>query len=202
MLVSIKNTLFSIKGLYILGGVVCLILLICVLKLLLKKKNERTEMKEEALNRTRDENLNVMILNSRSSLQKETYVPYDVDYSNANNKRPKNVDEVDKSAVMVQIVEKTGLSSRKFVLNANKGIRIGTAYGENDISFVSESQVEFCCEIIAGSSSSVVARNVNEGARIVLKRKKHQAILDSKGIKLLSGDIIIMDNVSYAINFV
>ena len=200
MLKMILGFLISVKGIYLLAGILFIVFLIRVLRIISNRKSRVKEFRQAAEDRARDESLNNVILNPRSdNTNKEAYVPYEVDYSaSAQNGTVNTTSQVSTEIMMVQIIEQTELSKRKFVLNASKGIKIGST-SENDISFFSDSGTDFQCEVFS-VNSHVFARNLNSDARIILRRKKDSAVLDTKGIRIKSGDTIIMDKNSYIIS--
>ena len=180
-------------------------LLIFFLKKLMKYREKKKEIALAAADRVRDENLNNMILNSHAdrSNAREIYKPYDVDYGSQDKGGREKGSRADIPAgkhgqPMIQLVEKTELSTRKFVLNPAKVISIGSDLQDNDISVLSEGVEPHQCEIFA-AGGNVYIRNTGEKTRTIIKRKKQQAIADNKGIRLLSGDRILLGTVSYDI---
>lgn len=201
----IKNFLIKYNPpLLIVAFALALFLLIFFLKKFMKHREKKKEIALAAADRVRDENLNNIILNSHAdrSNSKEVYKPYDVDYSQDKAGREKR-DRTDifagkQGQPMIQLIEKTELSTRKFVLNPAKIIRIGSDLQNNDISVLSEGVEPHQCEIFA-AGGNVYIRNTGEKTRTIIKRKKQQAIADNKGIRLLSGDRILLGTVSYDI---
>lgn len=201
MLASL-GTLLLTKAPYIIAAILLIIVLIRVLKKVSAVRAKKKEIRQAAADRARDENLNSYILNTHATVEnKAAYVPYEVDYSRGRQEgTTQQLKNLDSRSTMVQIVEKTELSSRKFVLNASKGIRIGTS-AENDISFFSGDQNVYQCEIFSVRGKTFV-RNLIEGSRIYIRRKKNQAIVDNKGIELRNDDAIIVGNYTYIITII
>ncbi len=168
------------------------------------KRSERKELKQAAADRVRDEKLNSIILNSYidENIKKNASKPYDVDYGNG-SQTTKDIRFCGKDiqSVMVQLVENTELSSRKFVLNPANGIYIGSGIGENDIVVANSNLSEKQCEIFL-VQQKVYIRNLGRPLRTIVKRKKEQTIIDDRGIRLLSGDKIILGNVTYDITII
>lgn len=183
---------------------VCILLTlgITLLKKISKRNKRNKELTRAAADKVRDENLNNAILNNHSRGEtKEVYKPYDVDYSNTNCDKGKKSKELSKGAeshVMVQLIEKTELSTRKFMLNPAKKIRIGSDLHDNDIAVLAEGISSHQCEIFS-AGDRVYVKNLSYENRTIIKRKKDQAIVDEKGIRLLSNDMIILGQVSYDI---
>ena len=206
MLGALGN-IIKTKGLYILIAILLLIAIIKVIKKISAFRARKKELRQAAEDRVRDENLNSYILNSHSTVDnREAFVPYEVDYSraaqeaSASNMGTKISGKLDGNAVMVQLIEHTGLSTRKFVLNASRGISIGTEEG-NDITFISDDRQSYKCSVFC-VQKKVFVRNEMLGTRILLRRKKQQAIVDEKGIGLKNGDCIVAGTVSYVITIV
>ncbi len=183
------------------GALAVAVLFIVLLKRTVKSRQKRKEIQQAAEDRARDENLNNIILNShcRAGEKKEIYKPYDVDYSNdGQGKNDKNSPFAapDSHRVMIQLVEKTELSTRKFMLNPEKIIRIGSDLQTNDISVLADGVSSNQCEIFA-AAGKVYIRHTGDKNKTIIRRKKEQAFVDEKGIRLLSDDIIILGKVTY-----
>ncbi len=80
---------------------------------------------------------------------------------------------------------------------AGAGI-IGSDQQENDISVLAQGVAPHHCEIFA-AGGSVYLKNTGEGTRTIIRRKKERAIADNKGIRLQTGDSILVGAVSYDI---
>lgn len=183
--------------------IICsLVILIIVLRKLIKANQKKKELRQAALERARDEKLNSFILNRYSpSDHKEVYVPYDVDYSDGINGLQYDLNNRSVSnPIMIQIIERTGLSERKFALNASKGIRIGTSK-EDDIEIISENRVMFQCELFV-IKNKLYARNNMPASMIIIKRNKKQAVVDARGLGIKSGDTLLIGTYSYTITIV
>ncbi len=174
---------------------------VAIIKNLLRRSEKNKELNRAAEDRLRDENLNNVILNSYAGNDlKEIYTPYDVDYSNPNGERVRthhNEQGRDiEDHIMVQLVERTELSTRKFMLNPVKGIKIGSDVQENDITVMAEGISPHQCEIFS-VRDKVYVRDLGQGNRTIIRRKKEQAIVDGNGVRLLSNDTIVLGNASY-----
>lgn len=182
-------------------AVLLIVAAVVIIKNLLRRSEKNKELNRAAEDRLRDENLNNVILNSYAGNDlKEVYTPYDVDYSNPNGERVRthhNEQGRDvENHIMVQLVERTELSTRKFMLNPAKGIKIGSDVQENDITVMAEGISPHQCEIFS-VRDKVYVRDLGEGNRTIVRRKKEQAIADGNGVRLLSNDTIILGNASY-----
>ena len=189
---------------FILAAVLALFLAAVFLKKFIRYREKKKEIAQAAADRMRDENLNNIILNSHAATDsnKELYKPYDVDYSSkdkgGSKGNDKDISDIKRGQPMLQLIEKTELSTRKFVLNPAKRIRIGSNQQENDISVLAQGVAPHHCEIFA-AGGSVYLKNTGKGTRTIIRRKKEQAIADNKGIRLQTGDSILVGAVSYDI---
>lgn len=178
---------------------------IIILRKVIRKKRKNNELEQAVAEKIRDENLNNAILNRcvQNNNLKEVYKPYDVDYSNSNgeNKCSGKGEKKAEGYIMIQLIEKTELSTRKFMLNPMKKIHIGSALQDNDITVLAEGISLHQCEIFS-VGNKVYIRNLSSENRTIIKRKKEQAIVDEKGIRLLSNDVVILGSVSYDITII
>ena len=202
----ITSFLMEYKMLFLIAAaVLAFFFIIFFLKKFMRRCEKKKEIVQAAADRMRDENLNNIILNSHTGTgsHKEIYKPYDVDYSSRGKSGSNRGGSQDTAAVkhgqpMLQLIEKTELSTRKFILNPAKRIRIGSDLQDNDISVLSQGVAPHHCEIFA-AGGGVYIRNTGEGVRTIIRRKKEQAIADKKGIRLQTGDCILLGTVSYDI---
>lgn len=193
----------NLKYILVFTIIILLLVGITLLRKFMQKKQKNKELRQAAEDKLRDENLNNVILNNHagSNRPREVHVPYDVDYSNLGGEGNKNLLDNSKrkdGQVMLQLVEKTELSTRKFMLNPIKKIRIGSDLQDNDISVLSEGVSSHQCEIFS-VGDKIFIRNLSHENQTILKRKKEQAIVDEKGLRLLSNDKIILGSVVYEV---
>ena len=170
------------------------------------RRQQKKELKQISADKLRDENLNNIILNNlaENGSLKEVHRPYEVDYSKSNTERSENVgkkDKVTESGMMLQLIERTELSTRKFVINPAKAIRIGSDLQDNDITVLAEGVSPSQCEIFA-FENKVYVKNLGTENKTIIKRKKERAIVDGRGIRLLTNDIIIIGRVSYDVTII
>ena len=193
----------NMKYILIPAAVILLFVGIVLIRKFMQKKQKNRELRQAAEDKLRDENLNNVILNNHTGSNRphEVHVPYDVDYSNPGGESSKSHSDNNKrkdNHVMLQLVEKTELSTRKFMLNPIKKIRIGSDLQDNDISVLSEGVSPHQCEIFS-VSDKIYIKNLSQENQTILKRKKEQAIVDEKGLRLLSNDKIILGSVVYEV---
>ncbi len=205
------NDLFAFSGdnnKIILTAVIVIFVMTAIILFsrLIRKKQKKKELSQAAEDKMRDENLNQVILNQHRSggRFKEVHKPYDVDYSRPNGTGGKNNTDsqwAGEEGVMVQMIERTELSTRKFMMNPAKPIRVGSDLQDNDINVLAEGISAHQFEIFA-VRDKVFVRNISSENRTILKRKREQAIVDEKGIRMLSEDAILAGCVSYDITIV
>ncbi len=179
-----------------------LVLLIRWVKRLLRRQSKKKEIDRAASDRLRDENLNQIILNNHTGgvENREIYKPYDVDYNGEGSGGLDNMN-VKAGQTMIQLVEHTRLSTRKYVLNPAKKIRIGSDLQGNEISLVEKEIAPHQCEIFA-AQGQVYIRHTGGSTQTIIRRKRQSAIVDKRGIRLHSGDWIEIGSVSYEITII
>jgi hypothetical protein len=173
------------------------------MKSFFEKRSEKKEMKRAAEDRIRDEKLNSIILNAGDADTARNMVskPYDVNYDAEGHSEKRSPSAADTDLIMVQLVENTKLSSRKFLLNPANTIRIGSGLSDNDIVAANSGIEEHQCEIFL-AQNKVYVRNTARVVRTIVRRKKKQTIADEKGLRLLSGDQIILEDIVYDITLI
>jgi hypothetical protein len=177
-------------------GLVCLILACMALGCFYKRLREKREIRQAAEKQLREESLNRMILNDNSlgTDQKNAHNPYEVRYEN----RPGVQTQAEKARMLVSLEEKNELSVKKFVLDPANIIHIGSSLWGNEIVVQGEGIGEFHCEIFS-DGGKVYVRSRQPGCTTVLLRKKERALVDGQGLRILTGDKILIGKVSYRI---
>lgn len=188
--VKYKNTLF------VLIGIILLSIFVYLVRMLIKRNSKNREIQQAASDRIRNENLDRIILNPIKGDTKSQPKPYEVNYENGGEQ-----DKRKENPIMVQMIENTELSSKKYILNPAKGIRIGSALEGNDIVIANGKLADYQCEIFT-VKNKVYIKNLSNDIRTIIKRHKEQAIVDEKGIRILSGDRICIDKVFYDVTIV
>lgn len=176
-----------------------LVLLTRWVKRFLRRRAQKKEIDLAAAHRLRDENLNQIILNNHTGgvENREIYKPYDVDYNGEGSGGFDNMN-IKARQTMIQLVEHTRLSTRKYVLNPAKKIRIGSDLQGNEISVVENEVAPHQCEIFE-AQGKVYIRHTGGNTQTIIRRKRQSAIADKRGIRLHSGDRIEIGSVSYEI---
>ena len=102
---------------------------------------------------------------------------------------------------MLEIEEVSDFAKKKYVVNPENHIYIGSKEGMNDILIVSPDVDAIQCEILM-YQNDVYIRNVGEFGNPILKRKTEQAPIRKKTIKLYSKDIVMLGNEILTIRFI
>ncbi len=179
----------------ILLAIVAIVLIVKLIKTLLANRKRKAEMREAADKHQREESLDQLILNANYHADiKKMSNPYDVSYSQAVQDQHLTIGE----GLMVSLEEKNSLSEKKYVLGTKKLIRIGSGIKENDIIIQEKGAALIQCEIFA-SGEKIFIRNRGTAINTILQRKKERAIVDERGLRLLTGDMIHIGSVEYKV---
>ena len=192
--------LHIVKFVGLIGGIIagCAVLVFVLCKLGTKQKR-KTELRQAAEKQMREESLERMILNEKhvQTGRDKAYNPYEVSYEKGNGvKLQKTVGQI-----LVSLEEKNELSTKKFVLNPVNTIRIGSGLHGNDVIVQGEKIAEVQCEIFS-AGNKIFVRNKNLNHPTVLKRKRERALVDERGLRLQTGDVIMMGKVAYRVTLV
>lgn len=163
------------------------------------KKSKEKELRMIAEDKLRDQALNKALANhlySKSNCEANIEsIPYEVDY----NQKQLNNTTSNKGRIMLQITECSQLSKRKFMVELKETIKIGRAK-ENPIVIKSPEVLPIHCEIFA-YQNQVFIRDFS-GNQTLLKRKKQNVYVDEKGLKLKTGDQVIIGDTALEITIV
>lgn len=187
----------------VLACIIFFILFILLIKM--RKKNKKQKMMAiQAEDKLREEALDKIILNDKAQNDEGDVFsakPFEVNYDAASVE--KNTEKAKKARyrTMVQIVENSELSSRKYMFDPSKGIHIGGKKGKNDIVVSDMSIDDQQCEIIL-SSAAVYIRNLGGSCKVVLKRGKQQAYVEKKYVELKSNDVILIGKTIFRIEII
>jgi len=194
------NTLHigKLTGLIILI-LICVVLLVIVLRKIFIRQKTKNELRQATEKHMREESLDHMILNqyNMQTERNKAYNPYEVSYEKRTTGQVQNVS----GRVMVSLEEKNELSTKKFVLNPAKVIRIGSGLKENDVIVQGEGIAECQCEIFS-DNNKVFVRNKNSGSPTVLQRKREHVLVDDRGLRILTGDVILVGKVAYRVTLI
>ena len=183
--------------------IVFVILFILLIKI--RKKNKKQKiMSIQAEDKLREEALDKIILNDKAQNDEGDVFsakPFEVNYDAASVEKHTEKAKKARYRTMVQIVENSELSSRKYMFDPSKGIHIGGKNGKNDIVVSDMSVDDQQCEIVL-SSSTVYIRNIGGSRKVVLKRGKQQAYVEKKYVALKSNDVILIGKTIFRIEII
>lgn len=188
------TSILTLKNIITLSTVILLFLLISLMKRLYQKRTRLKELRQQAQDRQREEKLDAILRNPQADAAQgiSGSVPYEVDYSQ--EKKQTGLAAGGKETRMLQMTEHNVLSSRKHMLSLEKPIHIGSGVEGNMIVVPDVSPCQ--CEIFQ-YKGGVYLKETGEKQMIVLQRKKKKVYAERKGIRLQTGDRIILDKVSF-----
>lgn len=182
--------LFSHRFLLLLLAVVVVVSIIAILKRHLSKKRDEKAIREISEDRFREERLNEMIINQAAGWSRPVSKPHQINYE-----QPQSIPALDYCPVM-EIVETTELSSKQYVFRMTHAICIGSDKTSNEIVIESPETVNDSFELfLAGTDIFVRCKTGNGYAEIV--RKRSRAVIDTNGIKIKSGDKLVIGKYTY-----
>lgn len=190
-------------------GIIGVVLIGIALITISKKRKEKKAKALQASDKIREEALDRLLINQETESRREeatfAAVPISVNYdvnaveknrdSSSHKKRNKS------KKVMVQLVENSELSARKYMLDPHKGIYIGSKAGKNHIVVSNSNVDERQCEI-RENSQKVYVRNIGSSGKVILKRGKQSAYVEQKYLELKTGDTLVIENMLYKIDLI
>lgn len=188
-------------------GIFAILLIIIILSLISRKKKEKREKALLVSDKIREEALDRLLLNketeAKSAEKTFTAIPIEVNYdANSIEKLKSNIFEKKKNKkVMVQIVENSELSARKYMLDPGKGIFIGSKVGKNHIVINNTNIDAQQCEI-RENSGKVYVRNIGSSGKVVLRRGKQSAYVEQKYLEMKTDDALLIGNTIYRIELI
>lgn len=178
--------------------------LVIIIRKLQKKNARKKEMAIQAGDKLREEALDRIILNSsQGNNHAEIFSaqPFEVNYdANAVGKQT-HMSQKKKNSLMVQIVENSELSARKYMFDPKQGIRIGSRQGKNNITVSHQDVDEIQCEILE-NAGRILVRNAGGSGKVIIKRGRKQAYVEKAMIELKSGDVILIGNMSFKVDII
>lgn len=197
---------FSWAGFAVLLGI-SLIKLIIKIKKIKETNNELTMHAEDKL---REDALDQYILNPSAPIVDKAVSeakPFEVSYDASNVERVNHKKRKwfgkrkTKPKVMVQLIENSELSARKFMLDPNLGINIGRKKGKNDIVIVDDGIDDVQCNIL-DINGIIYVRNQGGSGKVVLSRAGQRAFVEKKAIAIKNGDLILLGKTVFRIELI
>lgn len=170
---------------YFIAGLV-VILLVFVLRPVLKRKKLRGQEKEMSQLQKRNEALNETLRNPKIKTAEPAAVgPMEVQW----DEKAVNQQRTGRASMMVELVEFSTYSRRKYLFSAEQSIHIGSG-AENQLVLPREGIAVRHCEIFAVKDTMAVRAVGGETATLV--RGKTTAVINGEGLLLNNGDHIRM----------
>ncbi len=176
------------------GALVLLIILIIVLK----QRRRSREMKRHAEDRLREEALDRVLTGKGRGLNDAgNAVPFDVKYDlDKRGKKEQNSRVgVPDGTVMLQLTERSELSTRKYMFHVINSIRFGRST-RNEVVINLPTIADFQCEIFR-IKKTLYVKNTGAPGVVFLRRKKRRLMVDSEAVQLENGDQIQIGEYSY-----
>ncbi len=163
-------------------------------------RNRRKKTREEkfqATKKLREDSLKEALSNylepEQAAASATPYRPYKVDYSTGENQ------ENGERLPLLQIIEKSKLSEKKYIFRANETVVLGIQFGMAGILNGLEQGIG-CCELFFQKDVYCV-RSLGKD-EVSVQRNKQVAIVDTRGIKLKSKDTIKIQDTSFQVFYV
>lgn len=161
------------------------------------KRKRVKEEKFQAARKMQESSLKEALSNSMERKEEivpsSPYRPYKVEYTtgerqNTKEKRP-----------LLQLIEKNKLAEKKYIFRSNETVFLGVQFGTVGILNHLEN-TEPWCELFFQNGDYCV-RSCENGA-VYLRRRQETAIVDRMGIKLKSGDIILLQETAFHVSYI
>lgn len=163
--------------------VIPFLLLFIVFRFFSKRRKVKREFEEMSQYKRRNEALVEALRNPQMKKETGPEGPMEISWDDkaVSEKRRKHV------STMVELVELSAYSRKKFVFRLGQPIHIGSGKG-NQMEILREGVAESHCEIFLNGDKTC-ARSLSE-AKTILKRGKTSALISQAGVYLKSGDLI------------
>lgn len=183
--------------LWYVGGAVLVIALVCAVILSRRRKKKR-EIERNAEDRLREEALD-RILTGGIQDGKRSVAAFDVRYDQEQRgKKTEGGASASQSPVMLQLTEKSELSTRKYMLHAAGKLTIGSRSDLNDVVISGKNIADCQCEIDRIDRSLFITNRGKPG-QVLLKRGKKQLVLDREAVELRDNDILYIGSYTYRV---
>ena len=171
--------------------------IVAVLIAISKKRKNNLEIEKNAEDRLREEALDKILLGEQQGT-KRSALAYDVKYDQERRSKKAQGNQYEKAPVMLQLIEKSELSTRKYMLHATNRLTIGSQAGENDIVVPGQNIASCQCEIIRIGKQLYVTNQGKRG-QVLLKRGKKQMVLEHDAVELANDDVLYIGDYTYEV---
>jgi len=177
--------------------------IVVVLWLLLLRRKRRKENQRNMEDKLREEALDRILIGGRKGPagSSPASVPFDVKYDLDQRKKEGKVsrENVLKTSIMLQLTERSELSTRKYMFHVTDSITFGSRTTRNEIVITGPRVAEYQCAILR-VGKELYAKNIGTEGLIVLKRKRKRIQVDKEAVALHSGDTLVIGDYSYEIS--
>lgn len=179
----------------IVGITILIVVIIIVMIGIQSNRKRKKEEKFQAIRKMREDNLKEALSNTmeQKTQMSVPHRPYEMEYSTGENQKAKE------KQPLLQIIEKNKMVEKKYIFRANEIVSLGTQFGTIGVLNTLEDG-EVWCEIFFKKGAYCI--RALEKSNIYLQRNKKTAIIDKVGIKLKSGDIIVLQEIRLQIFYI
>lgn len=188
-------------------GIIVIILILIFINTLSKKRKIKKHKAMLANDKLREEALDKLLMNTEAEVKRDdrtfAAVPVAVNYdANLIEKADSAKKKKNKpKKIMVQIIENSELSARKYVLDPGKGIFIGSKVGKNHIVIGNENVDERQCEI-REKAGKVYVHNIGTSGKVILKRGKQRVYVEQNYLEIKTGDALVIADTVYKMELI
>lgn len=187
---------------YILFVGLLFILVLIILQIVSKSRRKKKEISLYASDKLREEELDRLLINDKAGLNpsemfsaKPIEINYSADNQNLQSRKWKRKGKNHGTEkLMVHITEISALSKKRYVLNPEHGILIGSKQGKNDIVVLDEHVEQQQCQLVK-FKNKIYVRNIGKTGNVILQRGKKFAKIRGQSIAIYSGDILRVGNI-------
>lgn len=181
----------------VVGITILIVVIIIVMIIIQSNRKKKKEEKFQAIRKMREDNLKEALSNT---MEEKTQIslsvphrPYEIEYSTGENQKAKE------KQPLLQIIEKNKMVEKKYIFRANETVSLGIQFGAIGVLNTLEDG-EVWCEIFFKKGTYCIRSF--EKSNIYLQRNKKTAIVDKIGVKLKSGDIIVLQEIRLQIFYI
>lgn len=188
--------------------IICIVIIgIVIVSKTNKKKKKLDRQTQQAEDKLREAYLDKAILNPQAKTgvkSIEAVSPYAVSYDASSIEHISEKDKTSEkgnSKLMLQITENGELSARKYMLDPEMGINIGSGNTNNHIVIFDKTVEHVQCSIVS-REHRVYIRNTTGDGNVILIRKNKRAQIKNKPVELISNDAILLGETLLRVEFI
>lgn len=169
---------------------------------LLTRARRRKETRRNMEDKLREEALDQVLIGGRKGPagRAPASVPYDVKYDLDQRKKekPEGGKDAGQPAIMVQLTERSKLSTRKYMFHVTDKITFGSRTTRNEIVITGPNVAEYQCAILRAGRELYV-KNIGTEGMVRLKRGRKRTQVERDAVVLRDNDTLIIGEYSYEI---